>query len=155
MTVPAMAPAAGSPDVHPQTTSTPDERERWDRDMANVSRDLKDVEAFFLDIIRGRLSGEESIREKAMSFFGIQGPWYTVGYAMAALIEKTEGREALIECMIDPRLLLLRYNEAAATLNAKGPADRPLWSQELLNAIFPDKGGRSFAVRPSDRARPF
>ena len=142
----AMLAAAGSPDVHPHAASDREERDRWDRDMANVSRDLKDVEAFFLDIIRGRLSGEESIREKAMSFFGIQGPWYTVGYAMAALIEKTEGRKALIKCMIDPRLLLLRYNEAAATLNAKGPADRPRWSQELLDAIFPDKGGRSSAA---------
>ena len=151
----AMLAAAGSPDVHPHAASDREEHDRWDRDMATVGRDLKTVEVFFLDIIEGRLVGEDAIREKAMPFFGIQGPWYTVGYLMAATVEKEKGRAALIGCMIDPRLLLLRYNEAAAALNAKGPADRPLWSQELLNAIFPDKGGRSFAVRPSDRARPF
>jgi hypothetical protein len=134
----AMLAAAGSPDIHPHAASAPDERERWDRDMANAGRDLKDVEAFFLDIIQGRLSGKESIREKAMAFFGIQGPWYTVGYAMAVLVEKTEGRAALIECMVDPRQLLIRYNRAAEKWNAAYPDKKPLWSAALLAAISPE-----------------
>ncbi len=134
----AMLAAAGSPNVHPHATSDREERERWDRDMARTAPDLKEVESFFLDIIHGRLAGEEAIREKAMSFFGIQGPWYTVGYSMAALIEKEESRAALIECMIDPRQLLVRYNRAAEKWNAAHPDKKTLWSAELLAAIFPD-----------------
>jgi hypothetical protein len=134
----AMLAAAGSPDIHPHATSTPEDRERWDNDMARTAPDLKEVESFFTDIIHGRLAGEDAIREKAMSFFGIQGPWYTVGYAMAALVEKTEGRAALIECMIDPRQLLVRYNRAAALWNENHPDKRPLWSAKLLAAISPE-----------------
>ena len=36
---------------------------------------------------------------------------------MAVIVEKRHGRPALIECMIDPRELLARYNVAAAELN--------------------------------------
>lgn len=36
------------------------------------------------------------------SFFGVQGAWYTVGYRMAVIVERREGRPALVECMSDP-----------------------------------------------------
>jgi hypothetical protein len=129
----AMLAAAGGADVHPHLHSEPADRERWDRDVANVNADLKLVERFFLDVIAGRLEGA-AIRQQAMTFFGVQGPWYTVGWKMAAMVERRFGRAALIECMIDPRLLLERYNEAAAEANRAG-AGLALWSEDLLAVV--------------------
>lgn len=131
----AMLAAAGSPDVHPHAVSPEKERARWDDDMENFNKDLKTLETFFLDVIDGRLKTEEQINERAFSFFGIQGPWYTVGYRMAVLIEKREGRAKLVECMSDPRKLLATYNRVASELAVKGKPPLPLWSEELLSKI--------------------
>jgi hypothetical protein len=128
----AMLAAAGGPDVHPHANSSPEDRARWDRDVANFAQDLRTVETFFLDIIDGRLKGEAAINEKGFSFFGVQGPWYTVGWKMAVLVERTFGRATLIDCMLDPRRLLATYNAAVKKRNA---GDLPLWSKRLLKAV--------------------
>jgi hypothetical protein len=39
-----------------------------------------------------------------MSFFGVQRPWYTVGWQMAVVIEKTMGQDVLIASMCDHTL---------------------------------------------------
>jgi hypothetical protein len=130
----AMLAAAGGTDVHPHATSPTGVRERWDRDLANFAEDLRTLDAFFLDIIDGRLTSTDSIRTRAFSFFGIQGPWYTVGYRMAVVVERRYGRAVLIDCMLDPRRLLARYNAAAAEASAGG-APPPMWSGRLLDAI--------------------
>src|SRR4051812_8869739 len=131
----AMLAAAGSPDVHPHANSKPEVRARWDRDMANFNRDLKQVEAFFFDILNGKLKTEEEQNKIAMEFFGEQGPWYTVGYKMGAMVEKRFGRAALIGTMSNyPRLLFL-YNQAAAEQNAKGGEKLALWSKDLLKQV--------------------
>jgi hypothetical protein len=129
----AMLAAAGGPDIHPHAQSSPADKARWDGDVANFSRDLRTVEQFFLDIIEGRLEGEDSIRDKGFTFFGVQGPWYTVGWKMAALVEQTYGRATLIECMLDPRRLLATYNRAVTTRRSN--RDLPLWSASLLSAV--------------------
>jgi hypothetical protein len=131
----AMLAAAGGPDVHPHATSPVPDRERWDKDMANFNADLGKVEEFFLDVLDGRLKGEEAIREVAMSFFGIQGPWYTVGWKMAVLIEKSFGREKLIDCLCEPAALLAAYNEAAAKWSARTEEALTAWSPELLKRL--------------------
>jgi hypothetical protein len=131
----AMLAAAGSPDVHPHATSKASDRERWDRDMANFNRDLRAVDAFFLDVLGGKLGPREKIDEAAMAFFGVQGPWYTVGYGMAVLIEKRDGRATLIECMADPRKLLATYNRDAADLARTGKEQLALWSPALLEKL--------------------
>jgi len=46
----AMLAAAGGPDVHPHAVSKPEDRARWDHDMANFNQDLKPVEKFLLDV---------------------------------------------------------------------------------------------------------
>lgn len=123
----AMLAAAGGPAIHPHQHSSADVRARWDRDLLNLPRDLHAIEEFLLDTVAGKLS-ENQQREKMMSFFGEQGPWYTVGWAMAAAVEKAKGRSALVECMKDiPRLLLL-YNEVVGD-------SKPKWSNRLLNAL--------------------
>jgi len=131
----AMLAAVGDPDVHPHAFSVPEDRARWDRDVANFNQDLHAVEKFFLDIIAGRLQSEEEINKVGFSFFGVQGPWYTVGHKMAVIIERREGRPALVECMSDPRKLLRAYNRSAAELNAAGKEQLAMWSPELLNLV--------------------
>src|SRR5262245_5696839 len=130
----AMLAAAGGPDVHPHAVSDAEERGRWDRDMENVGDDLKKVEKFFLDVLAKRLT-ETEIRDTAFSFFGTQGPWYTVGYKMAVLIENTYGRDELIKWMCDQRLLLAKYNQAATEHNRAGQDQLPIWSTSLVEAL--------------------
>lgn len=127
----AMLAAAGSPDTHPHEVSVPEDRARWDHDLANFNHDLRAVEGFLRDIIDGRLTGDEKIREKGSEFFGTQGPWYTVGWKMATVIERRFGRPWLIECMLDPLQLLATYNEAATELNRRG-GSLALWSVDLF-----------------------
>jgi hypothetical protein len=47
---------------------------------------------------------------------------------MAVLIENTYGREKLIECMCDQRLLLPTYNRAVAKENRNLPNPHAWWS---------------------------
>jgi hypothetical protein len=124
----AMLAAAGGPDVHPHAASPAEDRERWDRDVARFDADLRRVEGFLLDVAAGRLD-EKAARETGFSFFGVQGPWYTVGWRMAVTIERALGRDRLIDCMRDARLLLPTYNEAAAR------SGQALWSRELLDGL--------------------
>lgn len=131
----AMLAAAGGPDVHPHAVSSQEERARWDHDMANFNSDLLEVNSFFLDILHGKFASQDAISEKASSFFGVQGPWYTVGYKMAVMVEKRYGRDTLIQTMLDPRKLLVLYNQAAAEENASGKDKLPLWSDEILKAV--------------------
>ncbi len=141
----AVLAAAGGPDIHPHAVSRPEDRARWDRDMANFNEDLKKVEKFYLDILENRLSSEEEIRAAGFSFFGTQGPWYTVGWKMAVLIEKTYGRPRLIECMCDQRRLLPTYNQAAAEYNRTTRAPLALWSPSLVEAINKKSNPKSSA----------
>jgi hypothetical protein len=129
----AMLAAAGGPDVHPHANSSAEDRARWDRDIANFGTDLRTLERFFLDVIDGQLKGEDTIRDKGFSFFGVQGPWYTVGWKMAAFVEQTYGRATLIDCMLDPRRLLATYNSAVKV--GKTGQRLPLWSRRLVRAI--------------------
>jgi hypothetical protein len=129
----AMLAAAGGPDIHPHAVSSPEERARWDKDVANFNNDLRKVEAFFTDILQGKLT-EDEIEKTGFSFFGTQGPWYTVGWKMAVLIEKTYGRAKLIECMCDQRLLLPTYNQAAAKYNRTSRQPLALWSKPVAAA---------------------
>lgn len=131
----AMLAAAGGPDVDPHAASTQKEHARWEHDMANFNSDLLAVNAFFLDILSGKFANPDALEQKGSSFFGIQGPWYTVGYKMAVMVEKRYGRDALIQTMLDPRRLLVLYNQAAAEQNAAGKEKLPLWSEEVLEKL--------------------
>lgn len=130
----AMLAAAGGPDIHPHAVSDNEERTRWDKDVANFNDDLKKVEKFLLDVLDGRLTGEEATKT-GYSFFGTQGPWYTVGWQMSVLIEKTYGRAALIESFCDQRKLLSTYNRAAEKHNRKSRKPLSLWSKSLVDRL--------------------
>ncbi|HET8966386.1 MAG TPA: DUF5700 domain-containing putative Zn-dependent protease [Candidatus Acidoferrum sp.] len=131
----ALLAAAGGPDVPPNVYSQPDRQANWELGMKNFSGDLATLDVFFWQVLDGHLQGD-AVDQKAYTFFGaIQGPWYTVGYRMAVLVEKRFGRPALIECMLDPRQLLARYNQAAEELNASGKDHLPLWSPQVLKGV--------------------
>jgi len=131
----AMLAAAGGPEVHPHAVSPAADRARWDHDLAQFDPDLRRVEAFLLAVAEGRLRGEAA-RVQGMAFFGIQGPWYTVGWRMAVTIERAFGRPVLLDCMRDPRLLLPTFNRAAAARQEACAT----WSPELLRALSGPKG---------------
>jgi hypothetical protein len=134
----AMLAAAGGADVHPHAVSDAKERARWDRDVANFNADLKRVEKFFEDVLAGRLT-EAQIDAQVSEFFGEQGAWYTVGWKMCVVVEKTFGRRALIAAMCDQRKLLATYNRAAAIYNRKAHEHLATWSDVLVRAV--ERGG--------------
>jgi len=112
-------------------------QQNWELGMKNFDQDLGSLNEFFLQVLDGRLK-DDAANQKAYTFFGdIQGPWYTVGYRMAVLVETRYGRATLIECMLDRRLLLAHYNQAAEELNASGKDHLPLWSTEVLKEVTP------------------
>jgi len=131
----AMLAAAGGPDVHPHATSDSAERAVWERDVALVPRDLARLEAFYVDLLDGRLS-EEAARDRGFTFVSTdsvpQGAFYTVGWTMAAVVERELGRERLVASTCTPAALLADYNRAAARIAARGESPPPRWSEGLL-----------------------
>lgn len=125
----AMLAAAGGPGVHPHAASPAEDRARWDADVARFDEQLGALDRFFGDVLSGRLATPDTVRAVAMGFFGIQGPWYTVGWRMAVAIEERFGRDELVACMTDLRRLLRRYDEVAVA------AGLPRWSPEVLAAL--------------------
>jgi hypothetical protein len=126
----AMLAAAGGPDVHPHQESPNEDRQRWDRDIGNFDSDFSRLDRFFHDVIGGRLNEKEA-DEQGFSFFGVQGPWYTVGYRMAVTIDRAFGREKLIRAFCDVRRLPATYNRAAERLGLRGAR----WSRDLIEAL--------------------
>ncbi len=130
----AMLAAAGGADIHPHAVSSPDDRARWDKDLANFNNDVETLEVFFLNLANGKLSDKEQ-NETARSFYGIQGPWYTVGWQMSVVIEKTFGRAKLIECICDQRKLLPTYNKAVKKYDRQNNTHLALWSKRLIKKL--------------------
>jgi hypothetical protein len=131
----AVLAAAGSPQVHPMQDFKPADRIRWNQDMEGFSSNVRTLDSFFLDILRGAFKDKDAIDHVAFSFFGYRGPWYTVGYRMSTVVEEHFGREALINCMLDPRQLLVKYNQAAERQNANPGEHLPTWSPQLIQAL--------------------
>src|SRR5690349_10204004 len=99
--------AAGGPNGIPQRK--PDVMKEWTSQMSQTTENFRALDEFFLAMHRGELTGEE-LDKRAFSFYGFVGPWYTVGWKMGVVIEKTLGRQALIDTMCDPRPLFATYN---------------------------------------------
>lgn len=146
----AMLAAAGGAEVHPHATSPAEDRARWDRDVANAPADLRRVEAFLLDILDRRVTDPDSIGRAGMSFFGVQGPWYTLGWVMASAVERTAGRATLVQVLCDPAELLAVYNAAARQRGGT----LPRWSDSLLARLTPEPPARRpRRLRKSHRRR--
>ncbi len=98
--------------------------------MANYDQNFHLVETFFDDIATGKLTGD-AIPKRGYDFFGLVGPWYTVGWKMAVTIEQAFGRKAVVDAFCDQRTLMPVYNAAVK----KSRANLPLWDERLV-AIF-------------------
>ena len=131
----AVLAAAGSPDRHPMEDFSAGDRIRWDQDMNYYSQEFVQLDQYFRDILRGGFKDRDTIDHVGFTFFGYRGPWYVVGYRMATVVEKRFGREVLIQCMQDPRQLLVRYNEAAKKLNETATEKLPLWNDDVIAAM--------------------
>jgi hypothetical protein len=117
----AMLAAAGGAAIHPHAASPAEDRERWDRDVAHAAESLPGIERFFLGILDGRLATDDAIAAEGMPYFGeTQGPWYTLGWILAATIEQGLGREALLDTMRNPLELPATYERAARILDGRG-----------------------------------
>jgi hypothetical protein len=130
----AVLAAAGGPDVHPHAVSKPEDRDRWDRDMADFNKNQQDLDGFFRKILNGTLTPEQADKQ-AFTYFGEQGPWYTVGWKMAVTIERAYGRKRLIEVMCNAPAST--YNAAATRLSASGGESLPRWSEEIIHRLEP------------------
>ncbi|HEX6132366.1 MAG TPA: DUF5700 domain-containing putative Zn-dependent protease [Longimicrobiales bacterium] len=134
----AMLAAAGSADVHPHAASDARERAIWERDIANVTEDMRRMEQFYLQLIDGALTEEEAT-QRGFGFINTdsvpQGPFYTLGWLMASTIEQVHGRAALVASTCDPRTLLSDYQRAARQIARRSGRSLPLWSDVLLRRI--------------------
>lgn len=134
----AVLAAAGGPDVHPHATDAPDAWLVWERDVADFNADLRRIEAFLRDVLAGRLSEEEA-NKRLFAFIDTddvpQGAFYTVGWKMAAMVEKARGRDGLVKVLCDPRALLAAYDEVAAAHPRGDGEGLALWSPELLAGL--------------------
>lgn len=134
----AVLAAAGSADVHPHASSSASEWVVWERDIAHFNEDLVRLEAFFQSILDG-VGTEDSQRQQLFSFINTsevpQGAFYTVGWKMAALIERAHGRDALVATICDPRELLARFNAVVAEHSSSPDGDLARWSSAFLQAL--------------------
>ncbi len=131
----AMLAAAGGPDVHPHAGSKPEDRARWDRDVARFDEDLVRVEELLRAVLAGTLD-EATAQRRAMEFFGVQGPWYTVGWTMAVAIERCLGRAELVRAMRRPWSVPGRFNHAIEHCPAVRSSPRgATWDPALVERL--------------------
>ncbi len=134
--------AAGGPLRHPHFYSSPTDWIIWERDIANISRDQNLIEEFFSAVLNGEFP-EGDRTAKLFSFIVSenipQGPAYTLGWKMAAIVERQFGRERLVSAICDPRSLLGLYNEAVEMVNLKDSRGLPQWSPEFLGKLYSER----------------
>ncbi len=130
----AMLAAAGSPDVNPHAANDDTIQSRWNRDVGRANADIAELSGFFSAVLDGKISSADSVRRRASTYFGVQGPWYTVGWLMASTVERELGRDTLIGALCDPVRFISLYNGAARRANARGAA-LPLWDEGLVTRL--------------------
>ncbi len=130
----AMLAAAGGPDVHPHTASPADDRARWDRDVARFDEDLVRVQDFLRAVLAAELD-EAAAQKRAMELFGVQGPWYTVGWSMAVTIERCLGRADLVRAMRRPWTVPGRFNLAVERCPASSGRRPATWDGDLVDQL--------------------
>lgn len=135
----AVLAAAGGPEGETHPADGPDVRENWARRLDSLAVDMAAFEAFMDSVLTGELSADEAHRKvfRFITSEGVpQGPFYSLGWHMAATIERELGRETLVDGLCRPERLLLDYDVAAATAAARDPDGAPpRWSDALLDRL--------------------
>lgn len=130
----AVLAAAGGPDGDTHPHDPQDVRDAWAARLDSLDHDMAELEEFFTAILDGRLTGDDTGR-RGMTFLSRPGSpqaaFYTVGWHMAATIERERGRATVIAAVCDPVRLLLDYQDVA--LDA--PEGRPTWSPAFIERI--------------------
>lgn len=134
----AMMAAAGGPGRHPHADSPPETRAVWDANLERYAEDMRMQDAFFGRVLSGQAGDADQVGEVMRGFYGEQGPWYTVGWRMAQVIEQTLGRQAVIDAFCEPGGVFAAYNRAAELRNADGEA-LPLWTEAVVKAMADEK----------------
>jgi len=124
--------AAGGPTFQPRLK--PDALAEWHRQANHLRENFDAAQAFLQSVARGELT-DEAQQQKGMQLFGIVGPWYTVGWHMAEVIEQEMGRDAVIHAFCDQRTLLGTYNDAASRRAARTGETLPLWETGLVRVF--------------------
>jgi hypothetical protein len=132
----AMLAAAGGPGGHPHAVSSPEEHAEWDASVARFDQDLAELDRFFLNVLETRAGGEDSVTARARTFYGTtQGPWYTVGWRMAATVVEEFGRDRFVSVMCSPGAFLRLYDEAAVRRESRTGQRMARWSPALLTRL--------------------
>jgi len=131
----AMLAAAGSPDIHPHATDVDSIQARWDRDVSHAPADIQALSRFFESVLDGSVTSADSVASQARTYYGVQGPWYTVGWLMASTIERELGRQVLVGSLCEPTNFLALYNTAAQRVNERG-GQLPLWNAGLIRRLL-------------------
>jgi hypothetical protein len=122
--------AAGGPHGTPQ--KRPEVAAEWAMQMAQYEQNFRAVADFLIAAKKGELTADAQ-RKRGFEFFGMVGPWYTVGWKMAVVIETIEGRDALIEASCGGRELLRAYNRSVPKWREKTGEALPLWPPALVD----------------------
>ncbi|OGT59504.1 MAG: hypothetical protein A3E01_01610 [Gammaproteobacteria bacterium RIFCSPHIGHO2_12_FULL_63_22] len=136
----AMLAAAGGPDSHPHVTSSADAIGQWERDLKKASGDAPGLEAFFTALMDDSLA-EDAATRQGMTFINDkerpQGPFYTVGWLMAATVEQEFGRDRLVASTCAPERLLLDYDDALRQREVRGidVTGLPRWTETFLSRL--------------------
>ena len=134
----AVLAAAGSPDHPPHLEDTSDDWIVWQRDLVRFDQDVPRLEEFFQGVLAGRWQADEQ-QKRFFTFVNVdevpQGAFYTVGWLMAAIVEKKLGHDAVVEAVCDPRLLLARYDSVARAKPRADGGGLATWSDDLLRAL--------------------
>src|SRR4051794_12320681 len=120
--------AAGGPNGIAQRKA--DVRAEWEKQLPRYDENFAAVATFFESGLDRKLEGDAADK-KAFEFFGRVGPWYTVGWKMAVVIEKPLGRDALVAAMCDHRQLFATYNRAVSLSGER----LPRWPERLVRAF--------------------
>lgn len=135
----AVLAAAGGPDGETHPFDDDEVRDNWARRLDSLDTDMAAFETFMDSVLTGRMTTAEAHRRvfRFITSDGVpQGPFYSLGWHMAATIERELGRETLVDGLCRPERLLLDYDVAAATIAARDPdAAPPRWSDSLLDRL--------------------
>jgi hypothetical protein len=136
----AVLAAAGGPNAPPEGAQTPEVQAAFEQGLAEYDANFHTLERFYLDILDARLTGDAADK-RGFEFFGLVGPWYTVGWKLATTIETTLGRDALLGAFCDQRTLFAVYNRAAAIHEQRTGEKLPRWNERLVRAFTTPSSG--------------
>lgn len=130
----ATAAAAGGSRPDAEFFQTDEVQKAWSEGLTHYATNFAVVQQFYLDIIGRKLQGD-AVPKRGFEFFGLVGPWYTVGWKMAVTIEEVYGREAVIAAFCDQRQLFRMYNAAAVEHAKRTGQGLPLWDARIVDAF--------------------